>query len=127
MGCCKLNAQQNMSRQSAAPVEIETDSSKVARVMPGDSIAPADSTRRKGMLEAPVAYQANDSIVMTATNMAYLYGEADVKYQQIQLQAEHIQMNMDSSLVYAKFGWREFRIPAFCGWRRPVRIKNHAI
>lgn len=104
MGCCKLNAQQNMSRQSSAPVEIETDSSKVARVMPGDSIAPADSTRRKGMLEAPVAYQANDSIVMTATNMAYLYGEADVKYQQIQLQAEHIQMNMDSSLVYAKFG-----------------------
>ena len=41
---------------------------------------------------------------MTADNMAYLYGEGDVKYQQIQLQAELIQMSMDSSLVYATFG-----------------------
>ena len=104
LGCCVLNAQQTLNRQSVTTASVEADSSKVSGLAPADSIAPADSTRRKGMLEAPVAYQANDSIVMTATNMAYLYGEADVKYQQIQLQAEQIQMNMDSSLVYAKFG-----------------------
>ena len=77
-----LNAQQTLNRQSATTASVEADSSKVSGLAPADSIAPADSTRRKGMLEAPVAYQANDSIVMTATNMAYLYGKADVKYQQ---------------------------------------------
>lgn len=41
---------------------------------------------------------------MTAGNWAYLYGESDVKYQQIGLQAENIEMSLDSSLVFAKFG-----------------------
>ncbi|OUO55569.1 kinase [Parabacteroides sp. An277] len=83
--------------------------------LPTDTLA-ADTTR-KGALEAPVAYQATDSIVMTSTNMAFLYGEGDVKYQQIQLQAEEIQMSMDSSTVFAKFGLdsigEEFGYPLF--------------
>ena len=84
----------------------------------GDSIAPPDSaaTKKQG-LDAPVAYQASDSIVMTAGNWAFLYGDGDVKYQQIQLTAENIEMNMDSSLVYAKFGLDsigdEFGYPLF--------------
>ena len=41
---------------------------------------------------------------MTGANWAYLFGESDVKYQQIELQSEKIEMNMDSSLVYATFG-----------------------
>ena len=77
----------------------------------------AADTTRKDALDAPVAYQATDSIVMTSTNMAYLYGEGDVKYQQIQLQAEEIQMSMDSSMVFAKFGLdsigEEFGYPLF--------------
>lgn len=80
------------SDQAVADTTLRVDS--VAQ----DSIAPADSTKKAG-LEAPVDYKAKDSIVMTAGNMAYLFGEGDVKYQQIQLQAENIEMNMDSSLV----------------------------
>lgn len=93
----------------------------------GDTIVPAatDSTvlasdsipEKQTGLDAPVAYQAKDSIVMTAGNWAYLYGESDVKYQQIGLQAEVIEMNMDSSLVFAKFGLDsigdEFGYPLF--------------
>ena len=83
--------------------------------LPTDTLA--TDTTRKGALEAPVAYQATDSIVMTSTNMAFLYGEGDVKYQQIQLQAEEIQMSMDSSTVFAKFGLdsigEEFGYPLF--------------
>lgn len=85
---------------------------------PPDSVALADSTAsKKAGLDAPVSYQAADSIVMTAGNWAYLYGEGDVKYQQIELQSERIEMNMDSSIVYAKFGidsiGDEFGYPLF--------------
>ena len=73
-------------------------------VMMMDSLAAADTIPPKpGVLEAPVIYQATDSIVLTAANMAYLYGQGDVKYQQIQLQAELIEMNMDSTVVFATF------------------------
>ena len=60
--------------------------------------------RKKGAIEAPVEYTSNDSIVWTAENMAYLYGSGNVKYQDIELAAEYIQMNMDSSQLYAKYG-----------------------
>lgn len=87
-------------------------------IAPADSVALADSTASpKAGLDAPVSYQAADSIVMTAGNWAYLYGEGDVKYQQIELQSEIIEMNMDSSIVYAKFGidsiGDEFGYPLF--------------
>lgn len=87
-------------------------------VAPVDSIAPTDSTaRKKDALEAPVTYTAADSIVMTAGNWAYLFGDGNVQYQQIELQAENIEMNMDSSLVFAKFGLdsigQEFGYPLF--------------
>ena len=97
-------------------------------LLPSDSldIAVADSMalandsvpeRKRDGLEAPVEYQATDSIVMTAGNWAYLYGEGDVKYQNIELQSELIEMNMDSSVVFAKFGLdsvgEEFGYPLF--------------
>lgn len=89
-------------------VPAATDSA----VMASDTLA-----RSQAGLDAPVAYQAKDSIVMTAGNWAYLYGESDVKYQQIGLQAEIIEMNMDSSLVYAKYALdsigEEFGYPLF--------------
>lgn len=86
-------------------------------VMPVDSLAPMDSTSQKAGLDAPVTYQAADSIVMTAGNWAYLFGDGKVKYQQIELESEEIEMNLDSSLVYAKFGLdsigQEFGYPLF--------------
>ena len=76
-----------------------------------------DTVPEKQGLDAPVAYQATDSIVMTAGNWAYLFGEGDVKYQNIELQSELIEMNLDSSMVYAKFGLdsvgEEFGYPLF--------------
>jgi hypothetical protein len=65
-----------------------------------DSI-PADTAKRKGALEATVEYESKDSIVWTADNMAYIFGDGNVKYQNIELKAAVIQMNMDSSLLYA--------------------------
>lgn len=86
---------------------------------PADSLALANDSvpEKKAGLDAPVTYQATDSMVMTAGNWAYLYGEGDVKYQNIELQSELIEMNLDSSMVYAKFGLDsigdEFGYPLF--------------
>ena len=94
--------------QTDSPLKTPTDSTTIAE----DSIP-----KKKAGLDAPVDYQAADSIVMTAGNWAYLYGESDVKYQNISLQSELIEMNMDSNLVFAKFGvdslGQEFGYPLF--------------
>lgn len=79
---------------------------------------PSDSVKKKkDALDAVVDYVANDSIVLTADNWGYLYGESEVKYTDITLKGEQISMNMDSSLVYAKFGLdsvgKEFGYPVF--------------
>ena len=105
-------------------------------VVAGDTIVPAgkdsalvlDSVPKKNGLEAPVSYQAKDSIVMTGTNWAFLYGASDVKYQQIQLQSERIEMNMDSSLGYATFGkdslGKEFGYPVFIDGQQQYESKS---
>lgn len=52
-------------------------------------------------MSAPVTYEANDSIVFTQGGYAHLYGDGKVNYQQIELKAGVITMNMDSSTVHA--------------------------
>ena len=67
-----------------------------------DTLAP-DTTKRKAGIDSPVDYEASDSIVYDAqTGLAYLYGKANVKYQNMELTAAKISMNMDSSMVHAE-------------------------
>ena len=73
-----------------------------------DSLAldslPQDSLSTKpegGGLTAVVNYKAQDSLVFAAGNMAWLYGESQVTYTDITLDAERIQLSLDSSLVHA--------------------------
>lgn len=57
---------------------------------------------KKEPLDAPVIYEANDSIVFTKEGYAHLYGNGKVNYQNIELTSAVISMNMDSSTVYAR-------------------------
>lgn len=71
-----------------------------------DSVAAAEDSikqhQKKSILEAPVAYEAKDSVIfIMTTKNAYLYGDGNVKYQNIELASEQIVMNMDSSIVHA--------------------------
>ncbi len=71
-----------------------------------DSVAAVEDsiskTKKKSALEAPVDYTAKDSIVFyMGTKNAMLYGNSQVNYQDIELTAERITMNIDSSLVHA--------------------------
>ncbi len=57
---------------------------------------------KKNGIDAPVVYTANDSLVYIAsTKTAHLYGESNVKYQDMDLTSEKIYMTLDSSLVHA--------------------------
>lgn len=68
-----------------------------------DSIR-ADSANRakKNGIDAPVNYTANDSLVYDAmTKTSRLYGDAEVKYENMDLKSDKIQMSLDSSIVHA--------------------------
>lgn len=70
---------------------IATDTDSVARREP-----------KKSGIDAPVTYNATDSIVYdAATGNALLFGSAKVHYQNMDLEADAITLNMDSSLVHA--------------------------
>ena len=64
----------------------------------------ADSINRerKNGIDAPVAYTAADSMTYEgATGLARLFGKANVKYQDMDLNSDQIYMKFDSSLVHA--------------------------
>ena len=58
--------------------------------------------QRKNGIDAPVEYTAEDSMVYEGdTKMAHLFGKSHVKYENMDLESDQIQMSMDSSLVHA--------------------------
>ena len=84
-----------------------------------DSIAlDSINRRKKNGIDAPVQYVANDSLIYEGgSGMAYLFGESNVKYEDMDLKSEEIYMCLDSSLVYARGGKDstgvEFGTPVF--------------
>ncbi|HIY36192.1 MAG TPA: LPS-assembly protein LptD, partial [Candidatus Paraprevotella stercorigallinarum] len=73
----------------------------VADSLATDSVA-ADSVKSKSALDQPVEYTAKDSVTFEAgMGNANLYGESKVNYQNLELTADLITMNMDSSIVHA--------------------------
>jgi len=53
-------------------------------------------------IEEPIDYKAKDSILFDVKeHKVYLYGEAQINYQSIELKAEYIELNLDSNLVFA--------------------------
>lgn len=68
-----------------------------------DSISnkPTKPIQKKEALDDIVTYTANDSMVLNNGNMAFMFGESKINYQDIELTANQIRMDMDSSTVYA--------------------------
>lgn len=56
--------------------------------------------QRKNGIDAPVHYTADDSMTYEG-GIAHLYGSANVKYEDMDLQSDQIYMSLDSSLVHA--------------------------
>ena len=91
-------------RHATDTVRRTTDS--IAAAQPDTARADTTATdsvkKREPGIDSPVDYVAKDSMVYEAgTGLAFLYGQAQVNYQDMQLNAAEITMNMDSSLVHA--------------------------
>ena len=79
-------------------------SDSISAPLMGETVAEASDTvpaRRKNDLDAPVIYESADSMVWNNGGYASLYGEGKVNYQNVELTAAVIKMQMDSSLVHA--------------------------
>lgn len=58
--------------------------------------------KKKNGIDAPVSYEANDSLVYFASSKtAHLFGSSNVKYENMDLKSEKIYMSLDSSIVHA--------------------------
>lgn len=76
----------------------DTVSSAGASSLKSDSVKPR---KNADAVDDPVYYQSSDSMVWSRTGNAFLYGDCEVRYQKVQLNAGVIKMNMDSSVVKA--------------------------
>ncbi len=65
--------------------------------IPGDTVQD-----KRDELEAPVIYQSQDSMVWYKNGNAYLYGAGQVNYQKIELKANEITIDLETSTVYAQ-------------------------
>ncbi|MGL4293676.1 MAG: putative LPS assembly protein LptD [Bacteroidales bacterium] len=113
----KITAQTNQKETSLpAPSKGQGEMPRIELPAPGalrsDSLAfqtdslvndslSTPAVKKKSPLEDVVTYEAQDSLVFTGQNLAYLYGSSIVKYQDIELDADEIRMSLDSSTVYA--------------------------
>ena len=70
--------------------------------VPPDTIPPDTTRKSKNALDLPVNYSAEDSITFDYVNSrANLYGGGKVQYQNLELEADIINISIDSSLVHA--------------------------
>ena len=77
-------------------LEVAPDSSKM------DTVRHDTIKVSKSALDEPVHYSAKDSITFDFNqSRANLYGESNVKYQNLELSADYITFNLDSSTVHA--------------------------
>ncbi|MBO5678743.1 MAG: LPS-assembly protein LptD [Bacteroidaceae bacterium] len=97
-------AQRAMQRSGALADSVAISTAMLpadtALVSPADTLA-NDTTKRTD-LEAPVVYQSQDSMVWYKNGNAYLYGSGQVNYQKIELKANEITIDLETSTVYAQ-------------------------
>lgn len=99
-----LSAMRDSALRAASERAIEQhkDTTIAVHFDANENKAKTDTVNSKSGIDAPVEYSASDSLVYdAASGNAFLYGSAKVHYQNMDLDAEKITMNMDSSLVHA--------------------------
>ena len=96
-----LWAQRAVQRGAALTDSVSVLADDAATVMPADTLA-NDTTKQRDDLEAPVVYESKDSMVWYKNGNAYLYGDGKVNYQSIELKANEITIDLETSTVYAQ-------------------------
>lgn len=97
----------SVSSTSNSVPEMEMDSLHLAIYLHNKAIDDSirkDSLNRlkKNAIESPVHYSSEDSIIyLASTKRAYLFGDAKVKYENMDLEAEKVDMSMHENMVHA--------------------------
>lgn len=91
---------QRRRERVASPGKQRTDSLHTGDSLQRDTVAAPPPNKTE--LDAPVTYEANDSIVFTQSGFAHLYGQGKVTYPGTDLAADVISMDMDNSTVFAR-------------------------
>ena len=90
----------NQSLEDENTLQITPDS--ITTELADTLVAEPNKGKQEDILDAPVAYQAEDSLVwVVADAKAYLYKNSKVDYQKIGLSAEQITVDIDTKTVYA--------------------------
>lgn len=97
----------SVSSTSNSVPEMEMDSLHHAIYLHNKAIDDSirkDSLNRlkKNAIESPVHYSSEDSMIyLASTKRAYLFGDAKVKYENMDLEAEKVDMSMHENMVHA--------------------------
>lgn len=90
--------QGNFEGNVSTPTTSTASSASAASSLP----SAASATPPSGDIEAEIVYKSNDSIVLFGNGTAFLYGETEITYQSIKLNADFVRVKIDSSLIYAR-------------------------
>ena len=100
-----LLAQRAINRAASLPDSVAMGSDMLPAdttlAVASDTLA-NDTTKQRDDLEAPVIYESKDSMVWYKNGNAYLYGAGQVNYQNIELKANEITIDLETSTVYAQ-------------------------
>lgn len=96
-------AQRTERGRDISPNSSLSNETETSPIIPTDTDTLAnDTTKKRDELEAPVIYQSKDSMVWYKNGNAYLYGSGQVNYQKIELKANEITIDLETSTVYAQ-------------------------
>jgi len=102
-------AQERAGKSGIIPDTIVSEiiPESIIDTLPPDSLLVADTTRIDSIMpqsiEAPINYNAKDSIIISVDGQrVYLYNSATVTYQETELNADYIELNLETKEVYAE-------------------------
>ena len=72
------------------------------RMAAADSVANSRRKPTNSPIDSRVDYSASDSVVLLANGTAFLHGNGNIKYKNMELQSAFIRVKMDSNIVYAR-------------------------
>ncbi len=79
---------------------LVSDTTYTGEIQDGDSLL---AVPPEVVIEAPIDYEAKDSIIFSLDGQrVYMYGDAMVKYQQIELNAAYVILDLETKEVYAE-------------------------
>ena len=90
-----------LSASQRRRTRVSRDSVAVGKTDSTAVTTPSRINRTKVDLDNQVIFQSSDSITLIGSNKANLYGQSQVTYGKIKLDADQIDMDMNTSMVYA--------------------------